>query len=462
MRFRSWTGLLLTLLLFSSGCDSHNESQETATVSPEVRQQLESLGYFTRVPVDKENEHKNGVTIHDRTAAWDGLNLFNSRTESHAKLMTMDGQEVHRWASGVKGRAHSQFKELMPPPLPAYMTGWNHVELLEGGDLLVLGSHHMLLCLDWNSRVKWKLDIAAHHDMAVSKSGNIHVLTTGIRTVDVAGQQVAFLDNSVVTLTGKGTITRRFSLFDAMRGFLTERGLNQRLLEVRATQEKALETFTGARGPIGTKQEAGLQFYRRAVMGDVGDDEGVMNPIFSNSVEDLFHSNSIQVLARGHEGLWSEGDLLICVCYLNMMVVVEHHTGRLLWTWGEGVLQRPHHATHLPDGNILVFDNGTDRGYSRILKMDPESRKIVWQYQADPPQAFFSATRGGCQQLPNGNVLIAETNTGRVFEVTPAGDTVWEYFSETLANMDGKKERSAIYRMTRLDPTTVKQLREIQ
>jgi len=30
-------------------------------------------------------------------------------------------------------------------------------------------------------------------------------------------------------------------------------------------------------------------------------------------------------------------------------------------------------------------------------------------------------------RLPNGNTFIAESTTGRLFEVTPAHETVWEY-----------------------------------
>ena len=32
-----------------------------------------------------------------------------------------------------------------------------------------------------------------------------------------------------------------------------------------------------------------------------------------------------------------------------------------------------------------------------------------------------------CQRLPNGNTLITEADTGRVFEVTRKGEVVWEF-----------------------------------
>jgi hypothetical protein len=35
----------------------------------------------------------------------------------------------------------------------------------------------------------------------------------------------------------------------------------------------------------------------------------------------------------------------------------------------------------------------------------------------------------GVERLSNGGTLITEGATGRIFEVTPAGETVWEYVS---------------------------------
>jgi len=40
---------------------------------------------------------------------------------------------------------------------------------------------------------------------------------------------------------------------------------------------------------------------------------------------------------------------------------------------------------------------------------------------------FFSPYIGGAQRLSNGNTLICEGCDGRIFEVTRAGEVVWEY-----------------------------------
>lgn len=61
-----------------------------------------------------------------------------------------------------------------------------------------------------------------------------------------------------------------------------------------------------------------------------------------------------------------------------------------------------------------------------MKELDPITKTVEWEYKADPPEEFFSSTRGGSQRLSNGNTLITESNRGRVFEVTPSGEKVWE------------------------------------
>jgi len=64
-----------------------------------------------------------------------------------------------------------------------------------------------------------------------------------------------------------------------------------------------------------------------------------------------------------------------------------------------------------------------------VIRLDRFSKRIVWEYEGDPREAFFSGTRGGAEELRNGNVLIDEANRGCVFEVTPDGKRVWEFFN---------------------------------
>ena len=50
----------------------------------------------------------------------------------------------------------------------------------------------------------------------------------------------------------------------------------------------------------------------------------------------------------------------------------------------------------------------------------------TWRYTADPPSSFYADHISGAQRLPNGNTLVCDGTHGRFFEVTAAGETVWE------------------------------------
>jgi outer membrane protein assembly factor BamB len=134
---------------------------------------------------------------------------------------------------------------------------------------------------------------------------------------------------------------------------------------------------------------------------------------------------------------------------LDRIAILSQQTEKVIWDWGSGELDNQHHATFLDNGNILLFDNGPSRGFSRVIELNPLLRKIDWEYKAHPPENFFSTTRGACQRLPNGNTLITDSNNGRVFEITRNGEMVWEFFMPTLSKKDDIL-RPTIYRMTRI------------
>jgi hypothetical protein len=92
-----------------------------------------------------------------------------------------------------------------------------------------------------------------------------------------------------------------------------------------------------------------------------------------------------------------------------------------------------------------MFDNGTYRGYSRILELNPETEEVVWSYE--DPENFFSPYRAGVQRLPNSNTLICESDAGRIFEVTPEGEIVWDFLSPFIGQP--ARQGRHIYRATR-------------
>ena len=79
-----------------------------------------------------------------------------------------------------------------------------------------------------------------------------------------------------------------------------------------------------------------------------------------------------------------------------------------------------------------------------FLHIDSKSTEI-----GPLPEDFWTPVGSGQQRLPNGNTLICAMNwseTGRIFEVTPAGEIVWEFWDP---------EAQALYRAARYPPRMV-------
>lgn len=158
------------------------------------------------------------------------------------------------------------------------------------------------------------------------------------------------------------------------------------------------------------------------------------------------HMNSCFVLPNG--------DILCSIRLLNTVCIIDKKKRSIKWRWGRGELANPHDATMVNNGNILVFDNGEHRlfsrfNYSRVVEINPKTNRITWEYKEDPPFAFFSANLGGAQRLPNGNTLITDSEAGRIFEVTYDGEMVWEYISPFYGPYVNWSLNSWIYRAHR-------------
>ena len=113
------------------------------------------------------------------------------------------------------------------------------------------------------------------------------------------------------------------------------------------------------------------------------------------------------------------------------ILAVDKQSKNIAWYVGPDVLAQQHTPVEMDNGSILVFDNGNYRkgsfAFSRVLEFTPESGEIVWSYTDPMPPAFYSPYMGGAERLWNGNTLVCESAFGRLFEITPDGDTVWEY-----------------------------------
>lgn len=363
---------------------------------------LEAIGYADFDPEEAGDPQASGVTRHDPSRAWRGYNLYCSRTSPEAFLLDMEGNVVHRWHD------------------PDERTGiWEYGLLLDGGDLVQIIKTQGVFRIDRKSNLVWQHPLKAHHDIAQTADGDFWVLDMEIRKY--RGLRVNFPGLS--RISSRGEPLGRWAAFENLeeiQGFLDPRFL------LDATIDEIDPSKFAEASP------------RRTY--------------------DYFHANTVSILPETPLGQrddrFREGNLMLCFRNVHEVLILDGESMRVLWTWGAGELERPHHPTMLANGHILIFDNGTERKFSRLIELDPVEGEIVWEYVASPPESFFTDQGGSAQRLPNGNTLAVETKSGRAFEITPSGEIVWEWLNPLM--QDG--HRGSVYRMLRLAPEEVEPL----
>ncbi len=350
-------------------------------------------------------EGDTGVVFHNQEKTQKGYNFYCTRSSGEAFVLDMNGCVVHQWK--------------YPPKKGA---GSDHALMLENGDLLVVKKFDELIRLDWDSNTIWRRKLRVHHDVSLAPDSSIYTILRGHETH--RGMRVWF--DTIAHLTPEGQELRRWSTYDHLVDL-------QRSLDTRSFLDTVLDSAMGGRSPgkkLSNEVKKAIADHRYNF--------------------DYFHINTVNLLPATSLGdrdqRFRAGNLLVCFRNVNQIAVLEKDTYRILWVWGEGQLEWPHHPAMLGNGHMLIFDNGVEREYSRVVELDPVSGAIVWEYMAEFPEDFFSYARGSVQRLANGNTLISESDNGRVFEVTRGGEVVWIWLNPVRK----KGHRETVYRMMRL------------
>jgi hypothetical protein len=172
---------------------------------------------------------------------------------------------------------------------------------------------------------------------------------------------------------------------------------------------------------------------------------------------DVLHTNTLELLDAHPRQLWARGDVLLCLRELDLVAAVDLAAGEVRWWWGAGELSGPHQPSMLPDGRVLVFDNGVAAGRTRLLIVDPGTGTVVWRWSAQPPDAFYCPLAGGCERLPNGNILVTNSTAGAAFELTMDGRIVWR-MALPVDVYGADRGRVSIYRMSCVPPGVLARL----
>ena len=430
-------------------------------------------GIHRTVPVP--GGHTVGLFKNDPRAC-PGYTLFAPKHDTMTYLMDNQGRAVHRWDS-------------------KYEPGQS-VYLLENGHLLHCcftknrgftsgGEGGRLEEFDWDGNMVWEFEYSSnqhlsHHDVKPLPNGNVLVLAVEKKTYEEC--RAAGFDPQMM---------RDGQLFPEF------------FIEVQPTRPKG--------GKIVWEWHVWDHLIQqndrtKANYGDVAahpelidvNCNGRPTPAFWNHGNSIAYNaqlDQIMLSARGCNEIWIVDHGTTTAEAASHAGGKRGRGGDLLYRWGNPAayqrgssrdrqLFQQHDAQWIPEGcpgagHILIFNNGLDRGYSTIEEIVPPRdyrdnyllsstgvygpAQPAWRYKAENPEDFYSAEISGAHRLPNGNTLICAGVKGTFFEITPAGETVWQYVNPVVHNgilaqgeLPGKDHRShgwnAVFKIHRYPP----------
>lgn len=392
--------------------------------------------------------------------AFDGYTLFTPVGEGNVYLIDMDGQAVHTWITGTHGNATPY--------------------LLEDGS--IIGVRNGIIKYNWDGALTWQYDVsvAGHHDIEVLPNGNVLLLMHDYKT---AAEAIA-----------AGRDPDRLN---------TGELISEKVVEVRRTGLHTGEVIWEWRAWDHLVQDHDPTKTNHGVVGEHPElldiNFGETNP--NGNDDDWLHTNAVDYNPETEE-------IIVTSRQFSEVWIIDHSTttgeaashsggnsgrgGDLLYRWGNPASYRaggpedqqlfvPHDGQWIEpglpgEGNVLIFNNGVGRpeGFESsveeiVLPVDETGEYAlvpgeaygpaapIWSYSDG--QNFFSSIMSGVGRLPNGNTLITSGVPGRIFEVTPEGETVWNYANPLTAegplvqggprDTDGIRGNAEVYRAYR-------------
>jgi hypothetical protein len=370
--------------------------QDPGSMSEEEKRKISELVALPYLQGYKEAPDILNVTQFDPDHAYGGLNLYTSGHAPAAYATDMFGNALHEWTY--------QAKDAFPDaPHTIHSTFWRRVYWYPNGDILAIFEGIGMVKLDKDSNLLWAYRGGCHHEAFVEEDGTIYVLTRRAQKIPRINAERPVLPDAIAILTPQGQLIEEYPLLECFEN----------------SDYKHLLSTIRKRG-------------------------------------DIFHTNSVQVFDGSLEhksAHYKKGNVLISLRKLDTVAIVNLEEQRTVWAASGSdmkIWKWQHDPRVLENGNILIFDNMGWKGKTQIIEFDMKRNRVVWQYAGSEDNPLFSKTCGTNQPLPNGNILITESDNGRALEVTRDKQVVWEFYNPHRAGEEGNLI-ATLFELARVD-----------
>ena len=368
-----------------------------------------------------------------------GYTLFAPKHNTTTYLMDNQGRVVHQWQSAYDP---GQSVYLKPNGNLLHTCQMRNRSFTGGGEGGRIEEY------DWSGKMIWEFSYTTdqyqqHHDIAPLPNGNILMLV-----VEKKSQADCLAAGFPAQMLRDGMLYP-----DSVAEVQPMDSNSGKIVWQWKVWDHLIQDFDKEKANFGDVAAHPELIY-------VGGGRGV--PAFWNHANSIAYNptlDQIVISARGHSEIWFIDHTTTTQQATSHSGGKQGKGGDLIYRWGnpsaykrgterDAQLNQQHDAEWIPDGSpgaghLTIFNNGYNRGYTSIEEIVPPldasghyviepgkpygPEKPVWHYEARNRTDFFSSEISGAHRLPNGNTLICAGVIGHLFEVTPAGEKVWQY-----------------------------------
>ncbi len=417
--------------------------------------------------------------VRNLPGAYQGYTVVAPLRSTSTYLVDMEGEVVHEWESeytptfGLHLLANGNLLRAgHDPSNPHFEVG---------------GQGGIVQEIAWDGKVVWEFMYSnrhhvQHHDIEPMPNGNVMLLAWERKTTReglMAGRDPKLLAGTglwpehlveIRPLRPKGgEIVWEWHLWDHL---IQDR--DPRLRSFGKVEEHP--ELVNINGDSGHRRESDEELSQLRALGYIVDSPSATDRQndSANQKSDWNHANSVSF----NPGL---DQIALSVLRFSEIWIIDHSTtteeaaghsggtggrgGDLLYRYGnpqtylgagfadQQRLFNQHDARWIPDGwpgagNLTVFNNGRGRpdgeyssvdeirlprnGHGRFESKDGASfaaAEQVWSFAGSNTARIFSEHISGAERLPNGNTLVCIGEHGRIFEITPKFEIVWDFIN---------------------------------
>lgn len=441
-------------------CDNKTTKNQNSTETASSKKDRNIFGHYISRGLTKTSE--NLVP---------GYIMFPVPNSASTYLINRSGEVVHEWKGNYESfQAYlmddgSIIQGAQDPDYPTFGFG---------------GPYGRIQKLTWDNKMLWDFEYATkdqiiHHDFAILPNGNILAIAYETQSYNDAianGRKPELIPESGPWLEkiieiepqgqSEGKIVWEWHVADHL---IQDYDENKNNFGNPAEHPELLDFNLGDSIPPSITQDS-LDILK-------AQGKGGRNLTTNNKGADIFHFNAINY----NEAL---GQITFSSPELSEIFIIDHNTsikeatghnggkygkgGDFLYRWGNpknyrmgDSLDRKLFYQHdirwvekekPGKGNLTIFNNNIPMGpdslnYTAIYEIKPPIKedgsyhilpngrfgpeKLHWSYVAKDTISFYGSFISGAHRMKNGNTFINEGPKGRLFEVSPSGEILWEY-----------------------------------